>query len=464
MSQICHQCIGEPVLSSEMLANGDSAICDWCRRRRNGFTAERLATRVDPVYRSVVGRAEEGHRSIGGWSSWGPTGRPPPELITELIVAGDDGIGREIVDILAGRNRWDVHEGGPDYYDAQSEEWELVDPTDTRLREAWTAFCDGLRHGSRFFTDHTALDQVLRPILTLPFTRKAIRTITPGGAFSRIYRGRSAHDEAAQHQVFGQPLSQLSSPPRTKADVGRMNAAGISVFYGAFDANTCLAELRVPVGGAAIIARFDVSRPLRVLDLSKLEQVEETLSRFDPDYVERLSYQAFLRSFHDELKRAVLPGRESLDYLPTQAVAEYLWTQAEPPLDGIIFGSAQISGAHKNIVLFPHACQVEGVAGERVRAVRHMYLDAPHEAGDDRPTVARVVMEPLDQPAAEAQRPTLADDDWFSEWAAAREAPAPLPTLRLHADGLQLVTVEAIRYQSGSVPVSIEEHVDDPRL
>lgn len=464
MSQICHRCVGEPVLKAEMLALGERAPCDWCGHRANGYTGERLATRVDPVYRTVIGRADEGHRSIGGWSSWGPTGRPPAELMSELIVADDERIGRELVAILAGRDRWGVHDGGPNYYDEQSEEWEFVDPTDMRLKEAWTAFCDGLRHGSRFFTDHAALDEILQPILTLPFARKAIRRITPGGPFSTIYRGRNAHDEAAQHEVFGQPLSQLSSPPQAKADVGRMNAAGISVFYGAFDANTCLAELRVPVGGAAIIARFDVVQPLRVLDLSTLERVKETLSRFDEGYVERLSYQAFLRSFHDELKRAVLPGREAIDYLPTQAVAEYLWTQADPPLDGIIFGSAQISGSHKNIVLFPHASRVEGVTGEPERRVRQMYRDAPHEEGDDRPTIARVILEPLPPLPVEAPRPTSPDDDWFAQWAAARAEPAPLASLRLHAEGLQLVTVTAIRYESGSMPVAIEEHIDDPRI
>lgn len=466
MSHICHNCIGERVLAAEVRTTGVRGRCDWCGRDAAGYAGERLAERVGPVYEAAVGPAEEGFRQVAGRAGWGPNGRPPAELMTELIEAYDEGIGHELVGILSGRNAWNVHDGGYDVYDEQSEALEIVDAANTRLRDDWVAFCERLRYGSRFFGSHAALDAILKPVLEGRFARRAIRTIVPGGRLSTLYRGRLANDEAAQKKIYAKPLAEMAAPLPGIAGDGRMNAAGISVFYGASDLNTCLAELRTPVGGAAIIGRFEVLRPLRLLDLSRLDKVGERLSRFDEDYVERLSYQRFIRGFHDEIKRAVIPGRETLDYLPTQAVAEYLWTRPEP-LDGIIFGSAQISGAHKNVVLFPHACAVEGLETEVKRKVRRIYLDGPTEDDEERPAQTRVVLSPLpaDPPADDPAQAVFEEDDWFS---AGLGSSAPVgaarPALRLAEDGLQIVTVEAIRLKSTALPVVREEWPDFPDL
>jgi hypothetical protein len=466
MSHICHNCVGERVLTAEVRATGILGRCDWCRRDAAGYAAERLADRVGPVYEAAVGRAEEGFREVEGRAGWGPNGRPPAELMTELIEATDENIGGELVGILSGRNGRHIRDGRFDAYDDQSDALDFVDPTDTRLRDDWVAFCERLRHGSRFFGGHEALDAILRPVLDGRFARRAIRTIVPGGPLSTLYRGRLANDEAAQKQIYAKPLAQMAAPLPGDSRVGRMNAAGISVFYGAFDVNTCLAELRTPVGGAAIIGRFEIIRPLRLLDLPKLDKLGEPLSRFDEDYIERLSYQRFIRGFHDEIKRAVIPGRETLDYLSTQAVAEYLWTRPDP-LDGIVFGSAQISGAHKNVVLFPHACAVEGLDAEIERKVRQIYLDGPTEDYDERPTRTRVLLAPLpaDPPGEDRAPAVFEEDDWF---AAALGSSAPIgaaqPALRLAAEGLQIVRVETIRLKSTALPVKLEESPDFPDI
>jgi hypothetical protein len=46
-----------------------------------------------------------------------------------------------------------------------------------------------------------------------------------------------------------------------------------------------------------------------------------------------------------------------LEYVTTQAVADYLATAHEPPLDGIVYRSAQVKRG-KNVVLFNHASRV----------------------------------------------------------------------------------------------------------
>ena len=50
-----------------------------------------------------------------------------------------------------------------------------------------------------------------------------------------------------------------------------------------------------------------------------------------------------------------MPSDETFDYLPTQAIAEYLATKVNPRIDGIIFSSSQTGGEGRNVVLFNHA-------------------------------------------------------------------------------------------------------------
>jgi hypothetical protein len=54
-----------------------------------------------------------------------------------------------------------------------------------------------------------------------------------------------------------------------------------------------------------------------------------------------------------------MPDDEAFQYLPTQAVADFLATQTEVQLDGIIFPSAQVAGQVMNVVLFHKAARVE---------------------------------------------------------------------------------------------------------
>jgi hypothetical protein len=53
-----------------------------------------------------------------------------------------------------------------------------------------------------------------------------------------------------------------------------------------------------------------------------------------------------------------MPGDESLEYVTTQAVADYLATAYAPAIDGIVYRSAQVKNG-KNVVLFNHAARVQ---------------------------------------------------------------------------------------------------------
>jgi hypothetical protein len=140
-----------------------------------------------------------------------------------------------------------------------------------------------------------------------------------------------------------------------------MNAQGISVFYGATREDVAIAEVRPPVGSRVAVAKFEIARPLRLLDLTAANTAHEDGSIFDPSLKERLARAAFLRSLGALMVRPVMPDDEAIDYLPTQAVADYLAASNEPHLDGIVFPSAQVEEG-SNVVLFNHAARVEELA------------------------------------------------------------------------------------------------------
>ena len=54
-----------------------------------------------------------------------------------------------------------------------------------------------------------------------------------------------------------------------------------------------------------------------------------------------------------------MPDDEALDYIVTQAVADFLATNSANQIDGIIYRSAQTPSDARNVVLFHKAAHVE---------------------------------------------------------------------------------------------------------
>jgi hypothetical protein len=129
-----------------------------------------------------------------------------------------------------------------------------------------------------------------------------------------------------------------------------MNAHGIGVFYGATDPLIGLAEVRPPVGSKVVVGRFELLRPLQLLDIDALQSVNAEGSIFDRDYVRRKRRAAFLRWLSRRITQPVMPDDEPFDYLPTQAIADSLAAEATPPLDGILYPSVQGKEGKLNVV------------------------------------------------------------------------------------------------------------------
>jgi hypothetical protein len=228
-----------------------------------------------------------------------------------------------------------------------------------------------------------------------------------------------------------------------------MNARGISVFYGANDPNVALAEVRPPVGSQVALARFEILRPLRLLDLTALSAVSTTGSIFDEGLAERLERAMFLRSLAARITRPVMPDDEAFEYLPTQAVADFLATEPKLNVDGIIFPSVQSAGAALNVVLFHKAARVEPMempAGTEISA----QLGQMYEEGWE---VEYTVIEETPPATDDASKtdpgsfPSL-PDLWESHPFEPHDADHRDMTLRLAMDTVKVHVINAVTFTS----------------
>jgi hypothetical protein len=190
---------------------------------------------------------------------------------------------------------------------------------------------------------------------------KAIVEAGPDTPLPVLFRARVFQNEANLDAALKRPDRELASPPFRSAKAGRMNAQGISLFYGATDRSAAISEVRPPVGSRTMTGEFRIRRRLKLLDLEALRSLEVNGSYFDPRYLSSLQRARFLGFLSQEMSKPVMPDDEQFSYLPTQVIADYL-ANSRFKLDGIIYPSVQGKEGMRNIVLFHEAARVKEFA------------------------------------------------------------------------------------------------------
>jgi hypothetical protein len=233
--------------------------------------------------------------------------------------------------------------------------WQWMSPAE-QLIYSWDEFKEEVKYQTRFlfFSDRDADErynperlsaQSLFNKLSSMLTKiPNVYRVLPAG--SRLLRGRMV---ATPPDCSKYSAKELGSPPREKASANRMSPAGISMFYGASDLDTVIAEIGAHSPfGHAVTGEFQTTQELDVIDLSRLPGLP---SPFDTENAKLYHLIKFLESFVTDLTLPIdLDGREHIDYVPTQVFSEFLRYGVPYGVDGLIFGSAQAAGT--NIVIF----------------------------------------------------------------------------------------------------------------
>jgi hypothetical protein len=459
--RVCSGCVGEAFLKQRIHEEGTLAECSYCQSEGATISVEELADHVD--------RAFEEHFSLtdtepDGWEyammrdpdidyDWERKGE---ESIYAIAGAADidEEIAEDVRGILQGRHSdFDSAAGGMECGFEPDAHYDRISPGEGVLPELWEQFEDGLKTKARFFSRsaHLILDQIFEGIdgLRSAGGGPVVVAAGPGTKFDHLFRARVFQNEMAKlEQALAFPWQDLGTHPSTLAGAGRMNARGISVFYGASDAKTAVKEVRPPVGSMVAVARFNILRGLRLLDLTALKTVDSGGSLFDPATLVAMQKGSFLSLLSHTMSRAVMPHEEASEYLTTQAVADYL--ASEIGLDGIVFPSVQSGYSGTNVVLFHRSARVAAEnlpPGSKVKA--------GFDVGDpDDPTPGFSVFEEVALPESQA------DDE-------SNDLPFQIPfvddrghidgmptTLSVDLESLEVRLIEAVEFAYEPIPVS----------
>lgn len=368
--RICRECVGEAFLSQQIEKDGQAGVCSYCGETLACIPIEELADHVETAFADHYVRTANypdswQERAIADRESdyvWEREGQPVLEAIEEAAAIPSEAAA-DVLEILDDRHGdFDSAVTGEETEFSHETCYEEKGASAQAWHEEWGSFEQSLKTEARFFSRSAAelLARVFGHIDALKTKPRQPLVVDagPGRKLTHLYRARVFQSDERLEEALCRPDLHLGSPPARLASAGRMNARGISVFYGATNAGVALAEVRPPVGSKVVVAKFDIVRPLRLLDLTALDGAQDGGSIFDPSLKGRLERVAFLRTLGERMTRPVMPDDEAFDYLATQAVADFLATENEPRLDGIIFGSAQAKTG-RNVVLFRKAARVE---------------------------------------------------------------------------------------------------------
>jgi RES domain-containing protein len=238
------------------------------------------------------------------------------------------------------------------WVDAPDGDWAGVHMHE-RLFWSWDAFSNTVKHRSRFhfhrnrrqssWSDEPISAHEMLPFLGILVRKnRLIKKIPVSQVFYRSRKGQHA-----------QTTCELGPPPSEIASAGRMNPAGISYMYLAYQNETAIAEIRPNLGDTVTTSLWRTKRELNVLDLTQFPSCPSIFSdkRRERDLIQ------FLYSFVDEIKQPIKHnGSEHIEYVPTQVVSEYFAQvfrfNGGSRLDGIVYASSVHEGG-KNLVLFP---------------------------------------------------------------------------------------------------------------
>ncbi len=322
----------------------------------------------------------------------------------------------------------------------------LREPNDYELLDAWSVFQEEIRTRARFFSQNaqSVLDGIFSDLDRFRTGERAlIRHAGPGTSTVFFYRARRAFTDHDIARIVEHPARELGAPPSRSAGSGRMNPRWIPMFYGALDADTCIAEVRAPVGSSVVIGKFKIIRPLQLLDLGALRDltVEQT-SFFDPAFRRLRDKALFLKRLVWIMSRPVMPHDEDFQYLPTQAAAEYLSEMMEPKLDGLIFPSSQRGGPGENMVLFRRASIVKPDGSDDMDLRTDFGWTSEDDADLDIMVFAK---EKAKEPTKVERKGVFVFDD---DWTDLPPKPDESPALRIDLDAIQVLEILAVEYRT----------------
>lgn len=224
------------------------------------------------------------------------------------------------------------------------------------LNNLWNHFKEIVKHKARyvFYFKKTFSNYLLSdPIDILNEVQKTILELNLIKVLplnTKLYRCRQ-HDS----KTIIKDAENLASAPLEFAKTnGRMNPAGISMFYSSKSKELTIKEvvdssdINKPYYSTGI---FSTTENLNLVDLTKIPKYPSIYDEYSNRYIEII---AFLQSFINDISKPIDYKDSIIEYIPTQIVTEYIRFNPDLNVQGIIYPSSKDKKLNNIVLFFNH--------------------------------------------------------------------------------------------------------------
>lgn len=350
---ICTKCIQEEALRYVISENACAQKCSYCRSRTTkNISVCVFDDLVRHICRSIQSEWSEPYNAGMAYDSeneeWVGDIYSTVEVLQDLELYVDDHAILEDISHAINNKSWCIN----DPYSM---------PEEQEMFLSWEMFAERVMTRSRYFfysskraASHWENDcSVVLNYVGDIITRLDLFRIINAKDF--LYRVRIVNpkEKLITARELGAPPVEYATLPN------RMSPAGISMFYGAFDTKTAIAETyeKSEKDKVAVCGRFQPTKDLLLIDLSR----QEIPSIFDEENRNLRSKLSFLFDFINDFTKSIdRKASPHVDYVPTQIVTEYLRDQFAASdgisVDGIIYPSSKSVGKSA-VVIFANSDQ-----------------------------------------------------------------------------------------------------------
>jgi hypothetical protein len=332
--KLCTQCVSSNRFRDWIDVHGEKGRCDFKASHGDSHKVidiEQFAVEVDRFFRENFQLGEEYPYFEGDSDSpsYDQYGAPYEEILAEELECDSeivDAVSKNLPDI----GHYEAAQGDTPFYDdslnyeriadaekRNHEEWEEY-WYQNRFSYQWQDFCTTVQYERRFFETKELLDQLFGA--PSEYDEGTIRPVYPLREGTKLYRARLLDNDFTGEMLGNNPSGELGAPPKERARAGRMNVEYIPAFYGAFCAETAIAEIRPSIGDTVAVGEFVLTREIKVFDFTAFTLV--TGMKWT-EIVRHTRYD-FITQMQDEISKPISPFAMQREYIPTQIVAEYL--------------------------------------------------------------------------------------------------------------------------------------------
>ena len=338
---ICADCVLDDELVSLVANNLSSNSCSYCgeENEEGDLIAAPYNVVMKRIYDSIFQYYADAQDVGTPWveKEW----LIPETNISEIIWDFDPGWCGEFCEDLIKSSNASLY-----LVEHVKNDWS-IESSSSALSYGWSAFKNQVLYKTRYLflsepedeyssgrPDYIPVSSMLDALGALCNIESLIATIPAGTEFYRVRVNR----EKEEFTEF----CDVGVPPEGKTSTGRMNPAGISYFYVAYDQNTAEKEV-ITDATEWSIAKFKLIEDIQVIDFVDIPKIP---SIFEPEKYDARQNMSFLHSFVNELTLPVTKdGREHVEYVPTQIVSEYFrfrfQTENAQPILGLRYSSVK---------------------------------------------------------------------------------------------------------------------------